>query len=159
MPRDFLTYRSVNATSRELKTGFSRYRMIEYSARGEHIMAAGRSELPKLDRSVAASSFQIVSIPKRSQSVGGLIYPDQRFSDFDMYEPRARAKGSDSLRGIQKKCAIRFAEKSLVRLSLFQRFSLNKGIASRSDQLDLRARQHCRARIACSLAAFSLGEI
>ena len=44
-----------------------------------------------------------------------------------------------SLRGIQKKCAIQLAEKSLVRLSLFQQFSLIKGIASRSDQLDLRA--------------------
>ena len=93
MPRDFLTYRSVNATSSELKTGFSRYRMIVYAARGEHIMGPGRSELPKLDRSVAASSFQIVSIPKRSQSVGGLIDPDQRFSGFDMYERCRRGVG------------------------------------------------------------------
>ena len=56
-----------------------------------------KSELLELDRSVAASSFQIVSIPKRSHSIGRLIDPDQSFSGFDMCEPRARAKGSNSL--------------------------------------------------------------
>ena len=89
-------------------------------------MAAGRSELPKRDRSVAASSFQMVSIPKRSQSVGGLIYPDQRFSGFDMYEPRPRAKGSDTRsEEYRKNVPSDSAEESLVRLSPVRAISVS----------------------------------